>query len=259
MLTNRITVPRYIYLAYFFRNGACHNPSCFSICVCAHASMQQRGRVRQFGWFPADYVRLIVPSGSGSSNPMPSGDSSSLPPPTVPPAAETTVTTTSQGNEPAAVVPVSNPSTGLSSTPSIVSQSDSRPLVEMMQAIFSYKAAHADELTFEEGAIITVLGRDEPEWWRGRLQSSGAEGLFPVNYVRPYAAPNNNTKSSHAGAQRLIQQNATPRIASKLLAAGPVIFLMNTCRFPERYWQAPKTFLVVFDLASLVSGFNMDS
>lgn len=68
----------------------------------------------------------------------------------------------------------------------------SKPELEMMETIFSYKAAHADELTFEEGEIITLIARDEPEWWRGRLNNSGIEGLFPVNYVRPYQ-PNNKS------------------------------------------------------------------
>ncbi|KAF7233005.1 hypothetical protein EG68_11114 [Paragonimus skrjabini miyazakii] len=87
------------------------------------------------------------------------------------------------------------------------------PVVERMQAIFSYKAAHADELTFEEGAIITVIGRDEPEWWRGRLHSTGAEGLFPMNYVRPYSPAIhegnvNPTKSSESSQQS--KKSSTP-------------------------------------------------
>lgn len=85
---------------------------------------------------------------------------------------------------------------------SVQSQQAQSNRVEMMQTIFSYKAVHADELTFEEGAIITVLGRDEPEWWRGRLQNSGAEGLFPVNYVRPYNPPSQTEKSSNSVNQR---------------------------------------------------------
>lgn len=44
-------------------------------------------------------------------------------------------------------------------------------------------------MTFEEDALIDVLAHEEEGWWRGRLQSTGVEGLFPVNYVKP--APSN--------------------------------------------------------------------
>ncbi|KAF6779765.1 hypothetical protein AHF37_00869 [Paragonimus kellicotti] len=93
-----------------------------------------------------------------------------------------------------------------------------------MQAIFSYKAAHADELTFDEGAIITVIGRDEPEWWRGRLHSTGAEGLFPMNYVRPYnptihEGNVNPIKSSEFSQQS--KKSSTPGGSNSLFPARP--------------------------------------
>ncbi|VEL19678.1 unnamed protein product [Protopolystoma xenopodis] len=72
------------------------------------------------------------------------------------------------------------------------------PPAELVQAIYNYKAAHSDELTFQEGEIIRVLGRDEPEWWRGRIESSRQVGLFPCNYVKPYSGtkPSNTSTSS---------------------------------------------------------------
>ncbi|KAF5395554.1 hypothetical protein PHET_07184 [Paragonimus heterotremus] len=111
-----------------------------------------------------------------------------------------------------------------------------------MQAIFSYKAAHADELTFEEGAIITVIGRDEPEWWRGRLHSTGAEGLFPMNYVRPYnpAIHDGNvnlTKSSESSQQS--KKSSTPggsnsprpaELVDRLILADPHLDLKHRTR-----------------------------
>lgn len=53
-----------------------------------------------------------------------------------------------------------------------------------MIALYPYKAQNDDELSFEKDDIISVLGRDEPEWWRGELQ--GLSGLFPSNYVGPF-------------------------------------------------------------------------
>lgn len=51
-------------------------------------------------------------------------------------------------------------------------------------ALYPYKAQNDDELSFEKDDIISVLGRDEPEWWRGEL--NGLSGLFPSNYVGPF-------------------------------------------------------------------------
>lgn len=51
-------------------------------------------------------------------------------------------------------------------------------------ALYPYKAQNDDELSFEKDDIISVMGRDEPEWWRGECQ--GLIGLFPSNYVGPF-------------------------------------------------------------------------
>lgn len=65
-------------------------------------------------------------------------------------------------------------------------------------ALYPYKAQNDDELSFDKDDIISVLGRDEPEWWRGEL--NGLSGLFPSNYVGPFVtsgkiAKQNGTKS----------------------------------------------------------------
>ncbi|CAH8659219.1 unnamed protein product [Schistosoma bovis] len=158
--------------------------------------LQQRGHIRQIGWFPADFVRLITPlTVNGSSN---SSDQK--------PLSKLISTTNNQiENTPTSLKALASKAITTSNSVndnSVQSQQAQSNRVEMMQTIFSYKAVHADELTFEEGAIITVLGRDEPEWWRGRLQNSGAEGLFPVNYVRPYNPPSQTEKSSNSVNQR---------------------------------------------------------
>lgn len=160
--------------------------------------LQQRGHIRQIGWFPADFVRLITPlTVNGSSNSSdqkllsklisPTNNQIENTPTSLKALASKAITTSNSFND-----------------NSVQSQQTQSNRVEMMQTIFSYKAVHADELTFEEGAIITVLGRDEPEWWRGRLQNSGAEGLFPVNYVRPYNPPSQTEKSSNSVNQHPI-------------------------------------------------------
>lgn len=57
-------------------------------------------------------------------------------------------------------------------------------ITDKVIALYPYKAQNDDELSFEKDDIISVLGRDEPEWWRGECQ--GLTGLFPSNYVGPF-------------------------------------------------------------------------
>ncbi|VDQ06976.1 unnamed protein product, partial [Trichobilharzia regenti] len=155
-----------------------------------------RGHIRQIGWFPADFVRLISPLTVNGTSDIPSPVLSKDQ--IVSKATNSTSNLTE--NSPNSLKVLASKAVTSNNNENDQSQPVQSSHVEMMQTIFSYKAVHADELTFDEGAIITVLGRDEPEWWRGRLQSSGAEGLFPVNYVRPYKPPSQTEKPS---SQRL--------------------------------------------------------
>jgi len=49
------------------------------------------------------------------------------------------------------------------------------------RAIYSYEAGEPDELSFQGGDLIKVLGQHESGWWTGEL--NGTRGLFPENYV----------------------------------------------------------------------------
>lgn len=54
-----------------------------------------------------------------------------------------------------------------------------------VEAVYSYRAANNDELTFVRGDVITVTQRDPDDgWWEGILNSS--IGWFPSNYVTPH-------------------------------------------------------------------------
>ncbi len=53
--------------------------------------------------------------------------------------------------------------------------------VVQCRAVYPYAAAEPSDLSFPEGAIITILHKDESGWWRGMYND--AEGLFPANYV----------------------------------------------------------------------------
>ena len=56
-------------------------------------------------------------------------------------------------------------------------------LVQRVIARFDFTASEAEELSFHRGDVIEVLGQEDINWWRGRISSTGATGLFPANYV----------------------------------------------------------------------------
>ena len=55
---------------------------------------------------------------------------------------------------------------------------------EKYTAVYTYAGQYEDELSFEEGDVITVLSKDEADWWKGEL--NGKSGVFPSNYVEPF-------------------------------------------------------------------------
>ncbi|XP_063078267.1 intersectin-2a [Engraulis encrasicolus] len=56
-----------------------------------------------------------------------------------------------------------------------------QPICQVI-AMYDYKAANEDEMSFSKGQLISVLNQDNADWWKG--ESNGATGLFPTNYVK---------------------------------------------------------------------------
>ncbi|XP_074550476.1 abl interactor 2-like isoform X2 [Halichoeres trimaculatus] len=56
-----------------------------------------------------------------------------------------------------------------------------RSYLEKVVAIYDYTADKADELSFQEGAIIYVIKKNEDGWFEGVMNAT--TGLFPGNYV----------------------------------------------------------------------------
>lgn len=63
-------------------------------------------------------------------------------------------------------------------------QEDGMQSGDKLIAMYPYAAQNPDELSFSKNAIVQIISKDEPEWWRGRNISTSMVGLFPVNYVR---------------------------------------------------------------------------
>uniref|UniRef100_A0A8D8VEL4 Intersectin-1 n=1 Tax=Cacopsylla melanoneura TaxID=428564 RepID=A0A8D8VEL4_9HEMI len=54
---------------------------------------------------------------------------------------------------------------------------------ERVVALYDYQALNEDELSFVKDDVITIIAKDEADWWKGQLK--GQVGLFPSNYTSP--------------------------------------------------------------------------
>merc|ERR1719220_747123 len=59
-----------------------------------------------------------------------------------------------------------------------------KPVKEQCLVLFPYTAQNEDELTLNEGQMITVITKDceDKGWWKGELD--GKVGVFPDNFVK---------------------------------------------------------------------------
>ena len=56
---------------------------------------------------------------------------------------------------------------------------------EQCVVLFPYNAVNDDELTLEEGQMVTIVSKDVEDkgWWKGEID--GRVGVFPVScYIR---------------------------------------------------------------------------
>ncbi|KAJ8004182.1 hypothetical protein DPEC_G00156120 [Dallia pectoralis] len=123
--------------------------------------LQARGKKRQIGWFPANYVKLLSPSTSKTT-------------PTEPTPPKLPTPSAGRGQE---LGPDGGPS-----APWGPSLTQHMTAVCQVIGMYDYMAQNDDELPFGKGQIINVLSRDDPDWWKGEL--NGSVGLFPSNYVK---------------------------------------------------------------------------
>ncbi|XP_071819770.1 intersectin-1-like isoform X2 [Apostichopus japonicus] len=107
--------------------------------------LQARGKKRQIGWFPANYVQLL-PSKTST-------------------------------------LPKSQSPQSLSSpVPSDQRLTPGLEVVSQVITLYPYNKTKEDEISFQKGMVINVMSKEEGEWWKGEL--NGAVGYFPSNYVQ---------------------------------------------------------------------------
>ncbi len=59
-----------------------------------------------------------------------------------------------------------------------------KPVIARARALYQYRAADERDLSFERDDQIAVHEYMNDDWWMGRNERSGAEGIFPKNYVQ---------------------------------------------------------------------------
>ncbi|XP_064117346.1 intersectin-1-like isoform X7 [Macrobrachium nipponense] len=133
--------------------------------------LQAKGKKRQIGWFPATYVKVL--GGSSRSTPvsMELTNREDAPPDDV-----VTPTNANPITQVTITPPTDAPMTGPNDA--------SNGFAEQVEALYPYTAMNEDELTFEAGAIISVIDKEDAAWWKGTI--NGIIGVFPSNYVQPF-------------------------------------------------------------------------
>ncbi|CDS81937.1 related to Drebrin F [Sporisorium scitamineum] len=142
----------------------------------------------QEGLFPASYVELIegdaeqqeqappappAPPAAPAAAAEPEEEDDVPPPPPPPPAPPAAPAAVAHEEEAPAPLPAPADSAGGAS---------SRGLV--CTAMYDFDASEDNELTFSEGdTIIHVDDQISDDWWSGTNKRTGAQGLFPANYV----------------------------------------------------------------------------
>ena len=122
------------------------------------------------GWFPANRVELLTRSKTS---------------PTHQDSIDTNASSTSSGllSTHLSLSHTSNLSRLHSSNLSASSSSlAGLPSSSYALALYSYTADNMDELTFYKGSVISIVSKEDPDWWKGEM--NGQIGLVPANYVQ---------------------------------------------------------------------------
>jgi len=59
-----------------------------------------------------------------------------------------------------------------------------KPVIARARALYKYQAADDRDLSFERDDQIAVHEYMNTDWWMGRNERTGAEGIFPKSYVQ---------------------------------------------------------------------------
>ncbi|XP_058797192.1 adapter molecule Crk [Phymastichus coffea] len=117
--------------------------------------------------------------------------------------------------------------------------------IQRVIARYDFEGNDPDDLPFRKGEILTIISKDEEQWWTAR-NSLGQAGSVPVPYVQKYEEDNNTLEttparpesggSSGSGIQSLQTesiQTATRR--SNIQRTLPAFAKVKQARVPNAY------------------------
>jgi len=103
--------------------------------------------------------------------------------------------------------------------------------VEKVVGKYDFDGSDPDDLPFKKGELLTVVSKDEEQWWTAR-NSLGQTGSIPVPYV---AKVDENTQIHQNGpSQNHVENNAKPR-HSNIQRSLPAYARVKQSRVPNAY------------------------
>jgi len=81
--------------------------------------------------------------------------------------------------------------------------------VERVVAKYDFEGSDADDLPFRKGEILTVISKDEEQWWTA-MNSLGQTGSIPVPYVQKHDADVQGDAVNRISSSGLISSPTTP-------------------------------------------------
>jgi len=103
--------------------------------------------------------------------------------------------------------------------------------VEKVVGKYDFDGSDPDDLPFKKGELLTVVSKDEEQWWTAR-NSLGQTGSIPVPYV---AKVDENTQIHQNGpSQNNVENTAKPR-HSNIQRSLPAYARVKQSRVPNAY------------------------
>jgi len=81
--------------------------------------------------------------------------------------------------------------------------------VERVVAKYDFEGSDADDLPFRKGEILTVISKDEEQWWTA-MNALGQTGSIPVPYVQKHDADMQGDAVNRTSTSGLISSPTTP-------------------------------------------------
>jgi hypothetical protein len=90
---------------------------------------------------------------------------------------------------------------------------------EWVRARHDWNSHRPGELVLQTGDLIQVLKRPFEHWWKGRLETNGQAGLFPVNFVEAVPSPDQPERQERLKPQNPVLTSDDPIIALRFNVA----------------------------------------